>query len=123
MRLWNTETEIMEVGQFFGHRIPTYAVLSHRWEQEELSYQDLPAGRNRDGAGLTKVQKCRMKALTDGDGFKRGKLVPVKAEGPIPWRYRRHYLRFCFSCRRGRVNVFKGGLRQIIQQIRFQSSN
>ena len=25
-----------------------------------------------------------MKALTDGDGFTRGKLVPIKAEGPMP---------------------------------------
>ena len=43
-----------------------YATLSHRWEQDELSYQDLQAQRNRDGAGFTKVQKSCKKASTDG---------------------------------------------------------
>jgi hypothetical protein len=67
MRLLNTKT--MELKEFFDDRIPPYAILSHRWEQDELSYQDLQAGRNRAGAGFTKVQKCCDKASTDGKRF------------------------------------------------------
>jgi len=55
----------MELEEFFDDRIPPYAILSHRWEEDELSYQDLQAGRNKHGAGFTKVQKCCAKALTD----------------------------------------------------------
>lgn len=57
----------MGLEEFFGNGIPDrYAILSHRWEQDELSYQDLQARRNRDGAGFIKVQKCCKKALEDG---------------------------------------------------------
>jgi hypothetical protein len=35
MRLLNTET--IELEEFFDHGIPLYAILSHRWEQDELS--------------------------------------------------------------------------------------
>jgi hypothetical protein len=55
----------MELEEFFDHGIPSYAILSNRWEQDELSYQDLQARWSRDGAGFIKVQRCCMKALTD----------------------------------------------------------
>ena len=66
MRLLKTDNMELELQEFFDHEIPRYAILSHRWEQDELSYQDLQARRNRGGAGFTKVQKCCEKASTDG---------------------------------------------------------
>jgi hypothetical protein len=66
MRLLKPENMELELQEFFDHQIPRYAILSHRWEQDELSYQDLQAQRNRGGAGFTKVQKCCEKASTDG---------------------------------------------------------
>ena len=66
MRLLKTKNMELELGEFFDHNIPRYAILSHRWEQDKLSYQDLQAQRKRDGAGFTKVQKCYKKASTDG---------------------------------------------------------
>jgi hypothetical protein len=56
----------MEVKEFFDHKIPPYAILSHRWEEDELSYQDLQARRNTNGAGFTKVHNCCVKAKADG---------------------------------------------------------
>ncbi|KAK0738681.1 hypothetical protein B0T18DRAFT_422585 [Schizothecium vesticola] len=38
MRLINTET--LELEEFFGDRIPRYAILSHAWDALEISFQD-----------------------------------------------------------------------------------
>jgi Heterokaryon incompatibility protein (HET) len=38
MRLIHTET--LELDEYFGDNIPTYAILSHTWGKEEVSYQD-----------------------------------------------------------------------------------
>lgn len=39
MRLLNTES--LELREFFDNDIPPYAILSHRWEEEEVIYQDM----------------------------------------------------------------------------------
>ncbi|PMD47064.1 HET-domain-containing protein, partial [Hyaloscypha variabilis F] len=64
MRLLNTET--LKLQDFFDEGIPSYAILSHRWESDEVSYQDLEAGKNKDGAGYRKILRCCAKALDDG---------------------------------------------------------
>jgi hypothetical protein len=65
MRLLKTEN--IELEESFDHRIPDrYAILPHRWEQDELLYHDLQTRRNRDGAGFIKVQKYCKKGLEDG---------------------------------------------------------
>ncbi|KAK0701555.1 heterokaryon incompatibility protein-domain-containing protein, partial [Apiosordaria backusii] len=62
MRLLNTRTLAFE--QFFGHR-PPYAILSHTWEGEEVSHQDvrdrIPSLESRQG--YRKIQQwCRIAA-------------------------------------------------------------
>ncbi|KAH8596094.1 heterokaryon incompatibility protein-domain-containing protein, partial [Bisporella sp. PMI_857] len=42
MRLINCLT--MQLEEFFGNKIPAYAILSHTWEEEEVTYQDFLAG-------------------------------------------------------------------------------
>lgn len=42
MRLLNTTS--LTLHEFFGNSIPSYAILSHRWEDEEVTFQDLQAG-------------------------------------------------------------------------------
>lgn len=44
MRLINTST--LEFEEFLGSKIPKYAILSHTWEEEEVSYADYAAGRH-----------------------------------------------------------------------------
>lgn len=63
MRLLNTET--LKLQEFFDEDIPDYAILSHRWQDNEVSYQDLQADKNKDGAGYRKILGCCAKALQD----------------------------------------------------------
>ena len=39
MRLLSTKT--LQLSDFAGHRTPRYAILSHRWGDDEISYHDL----------------------------------------------------------------------------------
>ncbi|KAI1381943.1 heterokaryon incompatibility protein-domain-containing protein [Hypoxylon crocopeplum] len=69
MRLLNTETENIE--EFFGEKIPLqYAVLSHRWGDEEVSLQDWLARSSRPDVrareGFRKIQLCCEQAKKDG---------------------------------------------------------
>ena len=56
MRLLNTET--VKLHDFFGRAPPDYAILSHRWGEDEVSYKDVMKGRNLEAAGWTKVRQC-----------------------------------------------------------------
>ena len=63
MRLINTET--LELQEFFDSDIPPYAILSHRWEQDEVSYQDMLEGKKKGGAGYAKILNFCALALRD----------------------------------------------------------
>ncbi|KEF53604.1 uncharacterized protein A1O9_10579 [Exophiala aquamarina CBS 119918] len=41
-----------------GINAPSYAILSHRWEDEEVSYKDLRRGRASQCKGYRKIQMC-----------------------------------------------------------------
>jgi hypothetical protein len=56
MRLLNTDT--FEFKEVYDDSIPAYAILSHRWRDDEVSYQDLLACRRRDSAGFSKIMKA-----------------------------------------------------------------
>src|ERR1700712_1769807 len=64
MRLLNTSTLLLH--EFFGEAIPRYAILSHRWETEEVYFQDLQAGRAMEMKGYSKVKGCCAQAALDG---------------------------------------------------------
>ena len=66
MRLINTAT--LEFEEYFGSRIPKYAILSHAWGKEEISFQDWA-----DGRGLTANAGCR-KILLACDQAKKDRL-------------------------------------------------
>ena len=63
MRLINTET--LELQEFFDSDVPPYAILSHRWEQDEVSYQDMLEGKKKGGAGYAKILNFCALALRD----------------------------------------------------------
>ncbi|KAM3534637.1 hypothetical protein MY4038_002049 [Beauveria bassiana] len=67
MRLLNTST--LEVEEFFGSAIPEYAVLSHRWLDDEVSFQDLQSSHAASKAGYAKIRKCCAQAVRDGLAF------------------------------------------------------
>ncbi|TQV93433.1 HET domain-containing protein [Cordyceps javanica] len=64
MRLLNTSTLTLE--EFFGSAVPEYAILSHRWLDDEVSFQDLQSGRAASKAGYAKIRQCCAQAVRDG---------------------------------------------------------
>ncbi|KAH7399783.1 heterokaryon incompatibility protein-domain-containing protein [Cadophora sp. MPI-SDFR-AT-0126] len=64
MRLLNTTTLLLE--EFIGDNIPYYSILSHRWENEEVTFQDLREGRGPGMAGYSKITGCCRQAKLDG---------------------------------------------------------
>ena len=61
MRLLHT-TEL-RFEEFYDDQIPRYAILSHRWGPDEVSYQDFLAGRETGGSGYKKIlQACQIAA-------------------------------------------------------------
>ena len=54
MRLININT--LEFEEFFDDNIPSYAILSHRWSRDEVTFSDYRKGRRKDSAGYQKVR-------------------------------------------------------------------
>lgn len=52
---------------FFGDKIPQeYAILSHTWGAEEVTFKDLINGTGKSKAGYSKIQFCGEQARRDG---------------------------------------------------------
>ena len=52
--------------EFFGSDIPKYAILSHRWGLEEVTFKDMVDGTSKSKAGYNKIQFCGEQAKRDG---------------------------------------------------------
>ncbi|KAH7114708.1 hypothetical protein B0J13DRAFT_488008, partial [Dactylonectria estremocensis] len=63
MRLLNTRN--FEVKEFRDDEVPRYAILSHTWDEEEVSLQDLEGTRAANKKGYQKVKSCCSRALAD----------------------------------------------------------
>ncbi|EHY59160.1 hypothetical protein HRR83_001568 [Exophiala dermatitidis] len=64
MRLINVRT--MQLEEFHSGQTPPYAILSHRWESEEVSYQDMGAPKIFGKKGYGKIQSACWKARQKG---------------------------------------------------------
>ncbi|KAE8382963.1 HET-domain-containing protein [Aspergillus bertholletiae] len=62
MRLLNTRT--LQLKEFVSD-FPPYAILSHTWSSEEVSFQELHLLEARYKRGYQKIQKCCEQALAD----------------------------------------------------------
>jgi hypothetical protein len=52
------DTFKLSLTEFFGDQIPSrYAILSHTWQTEEITFQELQEGKNRHKHGWTMVEK------------------------------------------------------------------
>lgn len=56
MRLINTSTITLE--EFPSDHVPKYAILSHVWGAEEVTFQDMRDGKARKLAGYSKIAGC-----------------------------------------------------------------
>jgi hypothetical protein len=53
MRLIDTKT--LTLKEFFGNQIPPYAILSHTWHEEEVSFQDWADQSSASQKGYKKI--------------------------------------------------------------------
>jgi hypothetical protein len=67
MRLLRTENLAFE--EYLTEEIPPYAILSHTWEQEEVSYHDMINGIALSKAGYTKIERCCTRAAEGGYSY------------------------------------------------------
>lgn len=54
MHLLHTTT--LEFKEFFDEQVPKYAILSHRWEDEEVLFQDMKDGNYQSKKGYPKLK-------------------------------------------------------------------
>jgi hypothetical protein len=64
MRLLNTET--LQLSLFHEEPFPKYAILSHRWGQEEVYFQELETGLGANKSGYQKIKAFCIKARERG---------------------------------------------------------
>jgi hypothetical protein len=85
-----------------GGDIPRYAILSHTWGAEEVTFRDLMEGTCRKKAGYNKIELCRKQAASDRISY-----FWVDTCYTIQIHYRRQYL-----MRRVAYTAENGGSRQ-----------
>jgi hypothetical protein len=64
MRLLNTDT--FEVKEIRDDEVPRYAILSHTWDEEEITFQDIEGTRAANKRGYKKVKSCCSVARANG---------------------------------------------------------
>jgi hypothetical protein len=64
MRLLHSTT--IKLHEFVGSQIPPYAILSHTWDDEEVSFQELQSGNTLQKKGFEKIKRCCEIAAEDG---------------------------------------------------------
>lgn len=69
MRLFNATTH--QLTDFLGsaETIPPYAILSHRWQDDEVLFQDILSGSAPTKKGHEKIKHCCAQALADNLGY------------------------------------------------------
>jgi hypothetical protein len=55
----------LSLTEFFESAIPKYAILSHRWGTDEVTFKDLADGTSKSKAGYEKIQFCGEQARRD----------------------------------------------------------
>jgi len=52
--------------KFLGNAIPPYAILSHTWGIEEVTFEDMANDSSKTKAGFEKIRFCSEQAARDG---------------------------------------------------------
>ncbi|RDK46475.1 HET-domain-containing protein [Aspergillus phoenicis ATCC 13157] len=63
MRLLNAKT--LKLEEFVGHEIPKYAILSHTWGKDEVSFQDMQTSTVTERKGYAKIKHSCERALQE----------------------------------------------------------
>ena len=67
MRLLDTKTLLFH--EFIGTKAPPYAILSHTWGEDEVTFQDMQRGDAQSKAEYDKVRRCCEMAAADGFSY------------------------------------------------------
>ncbi|TGO19983.1 hypothetical protein BPAE_0324g00010 [Botrytis paeoniae] len=63
MRLLDTkDTENLRVQEFSQRNIPSFAIHSHRWEEDEVTFEDIKNGEFKQKKGFGKLEGCCKRA-------------------------------------------------------------
>ena len=66
MRLLNSHTLKLESFED-DRKVPSYAILSHTWGSDEVTFEDMQNGReNGESRGYWKISRCAEQAREDG---------------------------------------------------------
>lgn len=63
MRLLNAQT--LELVESFGQNVPRYAILSHTWGEQEVTFADLQSGKYMKKRGYYKISNTLRRARDD----------------------------------------------------------
>ncbi len=68
MRLLDVQNG-MQITEFMGTHVPPYAILSHTWEDEEVTFQQMTDPKSALRTGYAKIQQTCALAARDGFAF------------------------------------------------------
>ena len=64
--MWLINVHTRQLESFEGTRIPQYAILSHRWEEEEVTFSDIRQGQGKHKKGYRKIDLTCKHTLQEG---------------------------------------------------------
>ncbi|KAK0614789.1 Vegetative incompatibility protein HET-E-1 [Lasiodiplodia hormozganensis] len=67
MRLLNCSTLHLET--FVDSTVPPYAILSHRWQDGEVLFEDIVSGQASEKSGYKKIEETCLQASRDGFAY------------------------------------------------------
>jgi hypothetical protein len=66
--MWLINASNLSLTEFFDDEIPSYNILSHTWDKDEVTFQDMQNGRAESKTGYHKIQQTCALSLQSGDG-------------------------------------------------------
>ncbi|KAL8895157.1 MAG: hypothetical protein Q9207_008283 [Kuettlingeria erythrocarpa] len=68
--MWLLDTSTLKLKNFIASRkLPKYAILSHTWDIEEVSFQDIDEPESKTLKGYKKIERCCSLADSQGYGY------------------------------------------------------
>lgn len=77
--MWLIDVHTRKLEYFEGSNIPDYAILSHRWEDEEVTFYEMQNGLGRDKKGYRKIDGCCRQAMAERSWYAKLLLPRVVA--------------------------------------------
>jgi hypothetical protein len=63
--MWLINAESLQLNEFLQN-VPPYAILSHTWDDEEVTYNEMSKMKGHDKKGYRKIEMTCKQAIRDG---------------------------------------------------------